>query len=99
MTRQYAMNLENLCERLLSGYLGRDCYVHLTLSGKLNIRFGVDEYIAWDMESDSACFVKYFGFYADLIDNVANIHKCIHDHRKSFDELVWSYEHIKELEE
>ena len=99
MTRQYAMNLQNTCERLLSGYLGTDCSVCLSLSRKLKISFHVDDHVLWDMESNSACFIKYFGYYADLTAEIEKISKCVSDYRKHFDDLVWSYEHIKELEE
>jgi hypothetical protein len=99
MTKEEAMKLENRCDKIMSGYLGRECIVSMALTGKLKICFDDGAYIAWNMTCDDVDYVCFVGFYDDLVETIGKIKECITDNRDIFDKLIWSYEYRRELEE
>lgn len=98
MTKEEALRLENRCDKIMSGYLGRSCTVSLALSGKLKIEFNDGDYITWNMAGNHADYIGYVGFYSNLEDDVNAIRECISDNYDIFSNLIWSYEHRRELE-
>ena len=99
MTKEEALRLENRCDKIMSGYLGRSCTVSMALSGKLKVEFDDGDYITWNMSFNCPDYVNYAGFYTTLADDISAITECIDDNRDIFSNLIWSYEHRGELEE
>ena len=99
MTKEEALRLENRCDKIMSGYLGRSCTVSMALSGKLKVEFNDGDYITWNMTGNHVDYISYVGFYSDLEDDVHMIEACVSDNYDIFSNLVWSYEHGGELEE
>lgn len=87
MTKAEAIKLEERCDKIMSGYLGKSCTVSMALSGKLKVEF------------DDGDYINYFGFYSDLEDDINNIQGCISENYDIFEKLMRSYEHRGELEE
>lgn len=99
MTKEEAIQLENRCDKIMSGYLGEECVVCLALSGRLKIMFNEGDYVTWNMNANNPAYINYRGFYRDLQKYVNSIKKCISDNFDIFDQLIYSYEHRKELED
>ena len=99
MTKKEAIKLENRCDKIMSGYLGKECTVSLALSGKLKTEFNDGDFVTWNMTTNQVDYVRYIGFYNDLVETVAKIKECLDDNRDIFMNLVWSYSHRDELEE
>ena len=99
MTEAEAIELENRCDKIMSGYLGRSCTVSIALSGKLKVEFDDGDYITWKMSSNRVDYINYVGFYSDLEDDINNIQGCISENYDIFKDLMWSYGHRGELEE
>lgn len=99
MTKEEAIKLENRCDKIMSGYLGRECTVSMALSGKLKICFNDGDYITWNMSCNDVNYIHYVGFYYDLVETIGKNKECVNDNRDIFDKLIWSYEYRRELEE
>lgn len=99
MTKEEAIRLENRCDKIMSGYLGKSCTVSMALSGKLKIVFDDGDYITWKMAVNDVDYVNYCGFYTDLVETIGKVKECIDDNRDIFNNLIWSYNHRNELEE
>lgn len=98
MTKEEALKLENRCDKIMSGYLGKSCTVSMALTGKLKIEFDDGDYITWSPIRNDVDYISYVGFYSDLVDKIAQIKECIDDNRDIFTDLMWSYNHRNELE-
>ena len=101
MTKEEARRLEKRCDKIMTGYLGVTCKVSMAWTGKLKVELddGVDNYIAWNMDYDTVDYIRYVGFYDNLLELIDNIRECIDDNRDIFEKLLWSYTHRNELEE
>lgn len=99
MTKAEAIELENRCDKIMSGYLGMPCTVSMALSGSLKIELNDGDYITWKMSSNRVDYINYVGFYSDLEDDINNIQGCISENYDIFKDLMWSYEHRGELED
>jgi hypothetical protein len=99
MTKEEAIQLENRCDKIMSQYLGEECIVCLALSGRLKIMFNEGDYVTWNMDTNNPAYINYRGFYRDLQKYVKSIKTCISDNFDIFDQLIYSYEHRKELED
>ena len=97
MTKQEAMELEIKCDKLMSKYLDNDCIVSMALSGKFKVSFE-DIYITLGKDNKSASYVKFNGYYSDLEEYINLIIRCIDENKDMFDKLIWSYEHMNEIE-
>lgn len=97
MTKEEAVRLENRCDKIMSGYLGRSCMVSLALSGKLKIEFDDGDYITWNMTCNNVDYVNYTGFYDGLVEIIGNVKECIDDNRDIFTSLIDSYNNMAEL--
>ena len=97
MTKQEAIELENKCDKLMSEYLKENCTISMALTGKLKVEFD-GNYITLDKKLGETCYVKYQGYYEDLTDIINKAFFCVEDNEDMFDKLIWSYEHIRELE-
>lgn len=98
MTKEEALKLENRCDKIMSGYLGRSCTVSLALTGKLKVVFDDGDYITWNMTCNCVDYIRYVGFYDNLVEDITKVKECIDDNRDIFNSLVWSYKHRTELE-
>ena len=98
MTIEEAIKLENRCDKIMSGYLGRPCTMSLALSGKLKIKFNNGNYITWNMDGNHIDYICYTGFYSDLEDDVNMIQACMSDNYDIFEKLIWSYGYRSALE-
>lgn len=98
MTKEEAIRLENRCDKIMSGYLGKSCTVSLALTGKLKIEFDDGDYITWNITTNDADYVRYTGFYDYLDELITNVRESITDNRDIFNSLIWSYNHRAELE-
>lgn len=99
MTKAEAIKLEERCDKIMSGYLGRSCVVSMALSGKLKVEFDDGDYITWNVANNHVDYINYVGFYSYLEDDINNIQGCISENYDTFKDLIWSYEHRGELEE
>lgn len=97
MTKQEAIELENKCDELMSKYLEEKCRVSLALTGKLKIEFD-GNYITINKKLKEVDYVNCVGYYGWLQYIIEKAFDCIYDHEDDFDKLIWSYEHIRELE-
>lgn len=98
MTKEEAIKLENRCDKIMSGYLGKSVIVSMALSGKLKIEFDDGDFITWNTAYNNVDYVNYAGFYDDLVETINHIKECIDDNRDIFNELMWSYNFRNELE-
>lgn len=99
MTKQEALRLENRGDKIMSGYLGKECTVSLALTGKLKIEFNDGDYITWNMTCNDVDYVSYVGSYDYLVETISKVKECVEENRDIFELLIWSYEHRTELEE
>lgn len=99
MTKDEAIRLENRCDKIMSGYLGKSCTVSMALTGKLKIMFNDGDYITWNMTCNAVDCVSYVGYYDELVEMIGKVKECIDDNRDIFSNLIWSYNHRTELEE
>lgn len=99
MTKQEAMKLETRCDKIMSGYLGRSCTVSMALTGKLKVMFNDGDYITMKRVYDEPDYISYTGDYDDLKEKIANVIECLSDNKDVFDQLMWSYDHRRELED
>lgn len=99
MTKKEAEVLENRGDKIMSGYLGKECIVSMALTGKLKIEFNDGDYITWNMTQNVPDYVSYTGCYVDLLEIFDKIKECIDQNRDIFELLMWSYTHRRELEE
>lgn len=97
MTKQEAIELETKCDELMSEYLGNTCRVSMALSGRFKVSFG-DYYITLSKDNMTASYIKFHGYYSDLEERIDSIVRCINENRNIFDKLIWSYEHMNEVE-
>lgn len=98
MTKLEALELENKCDELMSAYLHTECSVSMALTGKLKVEFNGD-YITLTKDYKDASYINFTGFYFDLKDCIDAVIRCVDANRALFDELMWSYENISNLEE
>lgn len=98
MTKKEACDIERSCEELLYRYLNRPCSVSLALTGKLKISFD-DNFITLNDDYETVDFIKFFGWNGHLQDTIDTVKTCIKDNKELFNTLIWSYEHIRELED
>ena len=98
MTKQEACKLETTCDALMSHYLKTECEVSLALSGKLKISFD-DGFITVKAKEGLVDYVSYAGSYSNLLEYIEKIFLCLIEHDDTFEKLIWSYEHRRELEE
>lgn len=99
MTKQEALKLENRCDKIMSGYLGKPCTVSMALTGKLKVEFNDGDYITWNVVVNHIDYTSFTGFYSDLVELIPKIKECVNDNRDIFEQLMWSYDHRRELEE
>ena len=98
MTRKEAMELEKDVEELFKEALGIDCKVSLALSNKLRISFE-GGFICLKLDASDADWVSYTGWYSDLQEYIFNALNYMKINKELIDKLIWSYEHITELED
>lgn len=97
MTKQEALELENKCDTLMSKYLHINCIVSLSLIGRFKICFE-DNYIILEKDNKTVSYIKFQGEYYELEEYISSIIRCIEDNKELFDKLIWSYEHMEEME-
>lgn len=98
MTKQEAQELETLCDSLMSHYLQEHAGVSLALSGKLRVDFE-DGFINISSNFKDIDYIRFVGFYSDLQEYIEKAITCINDNKGIFMKLLWSYDHMSELEE
>ena len=97
MTKQEAMELETKCDNLLIQCTGEDCKVSMALTGRLKVYFDAN-FIVLNKDYKTVNYLKYTGYYEDLNEYIEKIVKCVNENKELFDQLMWSYEHNRELE-
>ena len=97
MTIDEAIELENKCDELMSKAIGEECSVSMAMIGRLKVNFG-ENYFSLDKNFKDASYIKYHGFYSDLLSHIANACMCVADNKELFDKLVWSYNNRSDLE-
>lgn len=97
MTKEYALELEERCDKLMSEYLHDVCTVSMALTGRLKVEFNGD-FITLNKDYTDASYINFCGDYSDLKDCIDAIVKCVEANAALFNELMWSYSHISELE-
>ena len=98
MTKKEAMDLENKCDNLMCAYVQEDCQVSMALNGRMKVYFD-GGFITLEKDHKTVHYLSYTGMRSDLDECVSNITKCIEENREDFEQLMWSYEHVRELEE
>lgn len=100
MTKQEACKIEETCDALMSHYLKTECEVSMALTGKLKIYFD-DNYITVNRmrQELSVDYVRYVGFMDDLQEYINKAFLCLTEHSDTFNMLMWSYDHRRELTE
>ena len=98
MTKEEAIKLEERCDKIMTGYLGRSCGVSMALTGRLKIMFNDGDYITWDVVENDVDYINYTGYYGELLDDISMIEACINDNQDVFEQLMWSYNHRRGLE-
>ena len=98
MTRKEAMELEEKVDKLFTEALDEDCAFSLSLSNKIRISFD-ENVICLNRDNNSAEWVNFQGFYSDLQHYINDIIECVKANKDIIDQLLWSYDHIAELED
>lgn len=100
MTKIEAKRLEDVCDEVISLYLGELCRVSMALSGRLRIGFhDSGTFIILTKDLTDISYVNFTGDWDQLMTITDNIVKCIMENSGIFYKLLWSYEHKNELEE
>lgn len=98
MTKAEAIKLEKEVDKLFTLALGEDCECSLNLAGRLKISFN-GNMICMRPSDGAIDWVRYEGFYDELAEYIAKILECKADNKEMIDKLIWSYEHVTELED
>ena len=98
MTRKEAMELEEKVDKLFAEALDEDCVFSLSLSNKIRISFD-GNVICLNRNNNSADWVNFQGFYRDLQHYINDAIECVEGNKDIIDQLLWSYDHIAELED
>lgn len=98
MTKKEAISIERTCDQLLSDNTGFKCSCSMALNGHLKIN--IDKYLMLISKHDlhTLTYFSYEGFYEDFDDILTKIQRVIDENRVLFERLMWSYEHIADLE-
>jgi hypothetical protein len=101
MTRKQALELEQRCEKVLQDKLGCEVTLSCSVRGDLVIRTSIN-WISIGLPSYAVSWVRFDGFYRDLVNFIDNVREVVRDNANDFVELLWIYrkEHrLKEDEE
>lgn len=98
MTREEACNLESLVDKKFSEALDEDCKCSFTLSGKFSIAFDNNN-LCLERDGSSVGYIGFVGWYGDLKHHVDDALRCFKENGELINKLIWSYEHIAELED
>jgi len=98
MTRKEAMELEEKVDKLFTEALDEDCAFSLSLSNKIRISFD-GNVICLNRNNSSVDWVNFQGFYSDLQHYINEAIECVERNKDIIDQLLWSYDHITELED
>ncbi len=99
MKREEAKTLELACDKLLSDVTEEHCNVSMALGRHLRIQFGENNMTISKHDLFTVEWVNYNGDFTVLLDEIDVIQKTIQENNRLFKRLMWSYEHIRELEE
>ncbi len=99
MKREEAKTLELACDKLLSDVTEEHCNVSMALARHLRIQFGENNMTISKHDLFTVEWVNYNGDFTVLLDEIDVIQKTIQENNRLFKRLMWSYEHIRELEE
>lgn len=99
MTKTEAMEIEKKCDQLATEVLGEKCKISFNLAGNFNFNLGNYGSLSIKPDGSVVDWIQYTGFYGDLIEFADKALECIKDNQKLFQQLKWSYEHVKELED
>ena len=99
MTKKEALELESKCDNLLSEATGYDCSVSQALGGNLRIQFGENNISLSKYDLDTMEWVHYIGDYGELQSFINYARFSIQKNKELFEELMWSYSNVRELEE
>ena len=97
MTKSEALALQTKCETYFDGLYGYEAKLSMNLRGNLAIHLG-EHLFTFDEDGD----VVYFKFAGDwdeaecIKKEIKNIYL---ENKQELRELLWSYEHIRELED
>ena len=102
MTKSEAIELQTKIEKELSIRLGESCEVSLALSGGLKV-FLVesDGYIIFDHQYplEEVSYVRWDWYFDALLEAIEVIKDYFKGRGEEIYQLIWSYEHRRELEE
>lgn len=99
MTKKEALELEEKCDNLFSEVTGYTCIVSQALGGNLRIQFGENNITINKYDLDTPEWVHYIGDYSELQSFIISVRVTIRKNKKLFENLMWSYENIRGLEE
>ena len=97
MTQKEAYDLQLLCESYLSKKLGEDVQLSLALSGKIKVSIEAGDSFTLTKDMKEIEYIDYTGWIDSLKDICNIIIKCVNDNRERFEQLLWSYQNIKNL--
>ena len=97
MEQKEALELNTLCDKTVSDYLGMSCTVSVVLPNMLDIVFNDCSRIIWDITDNVPHYISYIGVYNDLVSKFYKIEKCVDNNRDDFVRLIWLYDHRDEL--
>ena len=99
MTKKEALELESKCDNLLSEATGHDCSVSQALGGNLRIQFGENNISLSKYDLDTPEWVHYIGDYGGLQSFIISAQVAIRKNKELFENLMWRYTNVRELEE
>ena len=99
MTRNEAYEIEEKVDRAFSSSVGEKCRCSFTLSGRLQVSIGKDAEFCLSRDKTTIEWVSFVGFYDYLKSYIDSILLCAHSNSDLIDQLIWSYEHVTELED
>lgn len=100
MTKKEAVELQEQVEKELSEIVGDDCIISLALTNKLKICFKEHiDMICLNLDASGVDWISWCGWYDDLKHIIENALGYMRENKNIIDKLIWSYEHITELED
>ena len=102
MTESEAIELQTKIEKELSTRLGEGCEVSLSLSGGLKVSLiESDGYIIFDHQYplEEVSYVRWNWYFDALLEAIEVIKDYFKERGEEIYQLIWSYEHYRELEE
>ena len=97
MTKSEAIELENKIDKDLTDLLRMECNISLSLTNRVKVSMEDSNYLCFDKDLHTIDYLHFNGKYDNLIGIVWKLRNYFVLNVPDIENLIWSYEHIREL--